>query len=81
MRTAPVARGFFTGDYEGMTSELMPFVVLANSGNTSNRTDVFAALAAGDNEDTAGNGRQESGVGSGNTRQRINAHREVHPDR
>lgn len=81
MRTAPVARGFFTGDYEGMTTELMPLVVLANSGNLSNRTDVFAALAAEDNNDTAGNDRQESGGGSPNTRQRINAHREVHADR
>ena len=81
MRTAPFARGYFVGDYEGMTTELMPFFVRANSGNTSNRTDVFAALAAEDNNDTAGNTRQESGGGSPNTRQRINAHREVHSDR
>jgi len=43
MRTAPVARGFFTGDYEGLThiwSDFIPFFVRTNS-NTENRTDVF----------------------------------------
>ena len=46
MRTAPVARGFFVGDYEGLTSvgdRFVPFFVKANSGNVKNRTDVFAA--------------------------------------
>ncbi len=46
MRTAPVSRGFFTGDYEGLTNVVNSFVsffVQTNSGNTSNRTDVFAA--------------------------------------
>jgi hypothetical protein len=46
MRTAPVARGFFVGDYEGLTSvgdRFVPFFVKANSGNLANRTDVFAA--------------------------------------
>ena len=81
MRTAPFARGYFVGDYEGMTTELMPFFVLTNSGNLSNRTDVFAARAAEDNNDTDSNDRQEQGGGSPNTRQRINAHREVHSDR
>jgi len=45
LRTAPDALGFFTGDYEGLTSAggvFEPFVVLANSGNLANRTDVFA---------------------------------------
>ena len=44
MRTAPNARGFFVGDYEGLTpsSEFTPFFVAANSGDTMNRTDVFA---------------------------------------
>ena len=44
MRTAPVARGFFVGDYEGLTpsAEFTPFFVAANSGDTANRTDVFA---------------------------------------
>jgi hypothetical protein len=44
MLTAPNAGGFFTGDYEGLDTSgttFKPFVVLANSGNTSNRTDVF----------------------------------------
>jgi hypothetical protein len=81
MRTAPNARGFFVGDYEGLTAELMPFFVQANSGNTSNRTDVFAALSAGDDNGGSGNGRQESGGGAQNTHQRIRAHREVHAGR
>jgi Neuraminidase (sialidase) len=81
MRTAPVARGFFVGDYEGLTSELMPFFVQANSGNTSNRTDVFAAFAAGENNDSGGNVHQERGGGSPSTRARIDAHREVHASR
>jgi len=43
MRTAPVARGFFTGDYEGLThiwSSFIPFFVRTNS-NIENRTDIF----------------------------------------
>jgi hypothetical protein len=42
MLTAPNAGGFFVGDYEGMTSAgtvFKPFFVIANSGNTTNRTD------------------------------------------
>jgi hypothetical protein len=47
MRTAPVARGFFTGDYEGLapSAEFSPFFVAANSGDLANRTDVFSTLA------------------------------------
>ncbi len=44
MLTAPFARGFFVGDYEGLATngtEFVPFFVQANSGNTANRTDVF----------------------------------------
>jgi hypothetical protein len=44
MLTAPFASGFFVGDYEGLTAvgtTFHPFFVAANSGNTSNRTDVF----------------------------------------
>ncbi len=44
METAPVARGFFVGDYEGLAStgnNFRPFFIQANSGNTSNRTDAF----------------------------------------
>ncbi len=44
METAPVSRGFFVGDYEGLASfgnTFVPFFVQANTGNTSNRTDAF----------------------------------------
>jgi hypothetical protein len=44
METAPFARGFFLGDYEGLTSAgntFMPFFIQTNSGNTANRTDAF----------------------------------------
>jgi hypothetical protein len=47
MRTAPVARGFFVGDYEGLASvgeAFLPVFVMTNSGNVQNRTDVFAAV-------------------------------------
>jgi hypothetical protein len=46
MRTAPFARGFFVGDYVGLTSgdeRFLPVFVAANTGNLANRTDVFAA--------------------------------------
>jgi hypothetical protein len=45
MRTAPDARGFFVGDYEGLTSaegRFLPVFVGANSGNLANRTDAFS---------------------------------------
>ena len=45
MLTAPNAGGFFTGDYEGLDTSgttFKAFFVPTNSGNTSNRTDVFA---------------------------------------
>jgi hypothetical protein len=45
MKTAPNALGFFVGDYEGLDargSSFVPFFAAANSGNTANRTDVFA---------------------------------------
>jgi hypothetical protein len=45
MRTAPVAGGFFVGDYEGLTSAnqvFYPVFVQANTGNPANRTDVFS---------------------------------------
>jgi hypothetical protein len=44
MLTAPYARGFFVGDYEGLATSgpsFIPFFVQANSGDTANRTDVF----------------------------------------
>lgn len=46
MKTAPVAGGFFIGDYEGLDAtdaSFLPFFIQTNSGNTVNRTDVFAA--------------------------------------
>jgi hypothetical protein len=45
MRTAPDARGFFVGDYEGLTTSrrrYVPVFVTANNGNLENRTDVFS---------------------------------------
>ena len=45
MKTAPISRGFFVGDYQGldvMGTTFVPFFVQTNSGNTANRTDVFA---------------------------------------
>ena len=44
IETAPFARGYFLGDYEGLTSRgntFLPFFVQTNSGNTANRTDTF----------------------------------------
>lgn len=44
METAPFARGFFLGDYEGLASvgnTFLPFFIQTNSGNTANRTDAF----------------------------------------
>jgi hypothetical protein len=52
MRTAPFARGFFVGDYEGLghrNGAFVPFFVMTNSGDLNNRTDVFAATSEGDN--------------------------------
>jgi hypothetical protein len=45
MLTAPFARGFFVGDYEGLATvgtTFRPMFVQANSGNTANRTDAFS---------------------------------------
>ncbi len=46
MTTAPVARGFFVGDYEGLVTngtEFHPVFVVVNTGNLANRTDVVAS--------------------------------------
>lgn len=43
MRTAPFARGYFVGDYTGLShagARLDALWVAANNGNTTNRTDV-----------------------------------------
>jgi len=45
IETAPVARGYFLGDYEGLATvgnDFLTFFVMANSGNFANRTDVFS---------------------------------------
>ena len=49
MRSAPVARGFFVGDYEGLapSADFSPLFVAANTGNTANPTDVFSTLVHG----------------------------------
>jgi hypothetical protein len=47
--TAPVAEGLFLGDYQGLASygeTFVPFFVQTNSGNTANRTDVYASFNA-----------------------------------
>ncbi|MGC3026033.1 sialidase family protein [Burkholderia sp. DN3021] len=47
MKLAPIAEGFFIGDYQGLdvrpSSSFHPFFVQTNSGNLTNRTDVFFA--------------------------------------
>lgn len=46
MKTAPNAEGLFVGDYQGLDvtgRTFLPFFVQTNSGNLSNRTDVFFA--------------------------------------
>lgn len=48
IETAPVARGFFLGDYEGLATfgnVFAPFFIQTNSGNTANRTDAFFTTA------------------------------------
>jgi BNR repeat-like domain len=45
MLTAPFSRGLFIGDYHALTSAnnvFIPLYVRTNSGDTANRTDVFA---------------------------------------
>ena len=45
IETAPVARGYFLGDYEGLATsgnDFLAFFVMTNSGNFANRTDVFS---------------------------------------
>ena len=45
MATAPFSRGLFIGDYHALTSAnnvFIPVYVRTNSGDTANRTDVFA---------------------------------------
>jgi hypothetical protein len=48
IETAPISRGYFLGDYEGLTTvgsdfnTFLPFFIQTNTGNTANRTDAFA---------------------------------------
>ncbi len=49
MDTAPLARGRFLGDYQGLTNVgnvFVPFLIQTNSGNIANRTGAVAATAA-----------------------------------
>jgi hypothetical protein len=52
MQNAPLSRGYFVGDYEGLAGlgqGFIAFFVATNSGDVNNRTDVFAArIWAGD---------------------------------
>jgi hypothetical protein len=44
METAPDARGYFVGDYEGLAragKSFVGFFAMANDGNLANRTDIF----------------------------------------
>ena len=44
LSVAPIARGYFLGDYMGLVSagsNFYPFYTRTNSGNSANRTDVF----------------------------------------
>jgi Neuraminidase (sialidase) len=46
MRSAPNARGFFLGDYTGLTSigaQFVAFVAVANTGNALNPTDIVVS--------------------------------------
>jgi hypothetical protein len=50
MRSAPVAGGYFVGDYEGLASVNRPFkplFVQANDGSAANPTDVFSTTGGG----------------------------------
>jgi hypothetical protein len=63
MRTAPIARGFFLGDYEGLAhvgQSFLPFFVITNSGNFQNRTDVFTKPV----QDEEGQVGEEAGGGA-----------------
>jgi len=47
IETAPFARGYFLGDYEGLANvanAFLPLFIQTNSGNTANRTDAFATF-------------------------------------
>jgi hypothetical protein len=56
LRTAPKSSGFMIGDYEGLVPSDESFVSLfvrTNSGNTSNRTDIFAVSTEAEGDTTS----------------------------
>jgi hypothetical protein len=78
MTNAPISRGYFVGDYEGLAhrgESFLPFFVMTNSGDAANRTDVFAAA---NNEESAseGNGHEEINSNPLPIMERLKAHRE-----
>ena len=82
MRTAPIARGFFVGDYEGLGNDggqLLPFFVMTNSGNQQNRTDVFASVAADQGQNFNGQSGNQDQVNTNPTthQQQARSHREA----
>jgi hypothetical protein len=49
MEAAPISRGFFLGDYEGLTAignDFLAFFAMANNGSPSNPTDIFSVRAS-----------------------------------
>jgi hypothetical protein len=78
MTNAPISRGYFVGDYEGLAhrgESFLPFFVMTNSGDAANGTDVFAAA---NNEESAseGNGHEEINSNPRPIMERLKAHRE-----
>jgi hypothetical protein len=80
MTTAPVAGGYFVGDYEGLRHQdesFLPFFAMTNSGNLNNRTDVFAALS--DEAEDRGNSHVEINATPRSLKERVESHRERKP--
>jgi hypothetical protein len=83
MRTAPITRGFFVGDYQGLNhagERFIPFFVKTNSGQVANRTDVFAAVPGEEDDEErsrreVANDRVEVNAIPLSLRQRVEAHR------
>ncbi len=72
--------GIFLGDYQGIVARgdfFTPMYVLANSGNTSNRTDVFVTLQE-EEGDTSWNGHVEHNAHPRSPKDLAKAHRERH---
>jgi hypothetical protein len=77
MTTAPIAGGYFVGDYEGLRHQdesFLPFFVMTNSGNLNNRTDVFAPL--NEEAEDRGNSHEEINAMPQSLRERVESHRE-----